>query len=132
MTAHDSEPIVVTEPDYERIDRLIAAQGRLRDRAGLLALREELERADVVAAGQVPAGVVTMNSRVRFVDEGTGEHQDVTLVFPADADAGSGRVSILAPLGSALLGLRVGQAIDWPFPSGMRRLRVVAVDPPAR
>jgi regulator of nucleoside diphosphate kinase len=69
-----------------------------------------------------------MNSRVRFVAEQTGEEQEVTLVYPADADFAHHRVSILAPLGSALLGLRVGQAIDWPVPSGqVKRFRVLAV-----
>ena len=77
---------------------------------------------------EMPADVVTMHSLVRFVDEDNGEEQTVTLVYPFEADAALGRVSVLAPIGTALLGLRVGQRIDWQVPSGgTRRLRVVQV-----
>ena len=69
-----------------------------------------------------------MNSRVRFEDERTGEQREVTLVYPRDADIDAGKISILVPVGASLLGLRVGQTIDWMPPSGdKRRYRVVAV-----
>jgi regulator of nucleoside diphosphate kinase len=69
-----------------------------------------------------------MNSRVRFVDEGSGVESEITLVFPGQADVESNRISVLAPVGSALLGLSVGDTIDWPLPTGRsRRLRVVAI-----
>jgi regulator of nucleoside diphosphate kinase len=91
-------------------------------------LASELERADVVASRDVPPDVVTMNSRVVFEDVTTGKTAEVTIVFPHDADVQRGRVSVLAPVGTALLGLAEGDAIVWPFPDGSSRsLRVVTV-----
>jgi regulator of nucleoside diphosphate kinase len=88
-------------------------------------LQHELERAIVVSSDAVPRDVVTMNSRVLYVDETTGERRLVQIVYPEEADAGSGKVSVLAPVGAALLGLSVGHAIEWDFPEGSRRrLRV--------
>ena len=97
------------------------------------ALQDELERATVVAADVVPPGVVTMNSRVRYFDEHSGVCREIELVYPEHADIADAKISVLAPVGTALLGLEVGQSIDWPFPSGeTRRLRVQQVlDPPA-
>jgi regulator of nucleoside diphosphate kinase len=91
-------------------------------------LASELERADVVDSRDVPPNVVTMNSRVVFEDATTGKTTEVTIVFPHDADVQGGKVSVLAPVGTALLGLAEGDAIVWPFPDGSSRsLRVVAV-----
>ena len=76
----------------------------------------------------MPADVVTMNSTVDCIDDISGDTHPVTLVYPRDADAAAGRVSVLAPVGSALLGLSVGQQIDWQAPGGRAlRLRVVAI-----
>lgn len=119
--------IVVTEPDLERLGRLIQGQPRRNARA-CDALEDELARADVVAPEEISPDVVTMNSRARFVDEDLREELEMTLVYPRDADVAQGRVSVLAPVGAALLGLAVGQAIEWPLPhGGTRRLRVSAV-----
>jgi regulator of nucleoside diphosphate kinase len=82
------------------------------------ALEAELSRALVVGHEEVPAGVVTMNSRVHCREEASGKDYHLTLVYPKDVGAGEGRVSVLAPVGSALLGLSVGQQIDWPGPGG--------------
>jgi regulator of nucleoside diphosphate kinase len=91
-------------------------------------LREEIERAEIVEPEDVPRDVVTMNSVVRFVDEESNRESEVTLVFPGQADVESDRISVLAPVGSALLGLAVGDSIHWPLPNARtRRLRVVAV-----
>jgi regulator of nucleoside diphosphate kinase len=120
--------IFITTQDFERLERLIATYAARRDLDAITALEEELGRAEVVDPTRIPPDVVTMNSTVRFLDEQTGEEQEVMLVYPAEADFTRQRVSILAPLGSALLGLRVGQAIDWPVPSGqVKRFRVLAV-----
>jgi regulator of nucleoside diphosphate kinase len=119
--------ILVTETDLERLERLIALQRR-RESSACDALDEELARAEVVPSREIPPEVVTMNSRARFVDEDRGEEMEVTLVYPPDADATQGRVSVLAPVGAALLGLTVGQSIEWPLPhGGTRRMRVSAV-----
>ncbi|HXV12544.1 MAG TPA: nucleoside diphosphate kinase regulator [Burkholderiales bacterium] len=112
-------------------DIIILAQ---RDRALLEmlppndALLRELDRAIVVSSEALPADVVAMNSRVVYSDETAGMRRLVTIVYPEDADESAGRISVLTPLGTALLGLSVGQAIDWDFPDGIRRtLRVDAL-----
>jgi len=92
------------------------------------ALLGELARAEVRDDADMPAGVVGMHSRVECVDEHSGERHELTLVFPQEADVDAGKVSVLAPVGSALLGLSVGQSIDWNTPGGRSlRLRVTAV-----
>src|SRR3546814_8305637 len=69
----------------------------------------------------MPGDVISMNSTARFLDENSGEERELTLVYPRDATGEPGRVSILAPVGSALLGLRVGQSIDWPMSGNRHR-----------
>ena len=84
-------------------------------------LRRELDRAIVVSPEAVPPDVATMNSLVRYRDETEGVTRTVALVYPSAAQGSQGMVSVLAPIGSALLGLSEGQAIDWDFPDGSRR-----------
>lgn len=119
--------IVVTEQDCERLQRLIERHARGRSARECEALDAELERAEIVGAAEVPADVVTMNSRVRFGDVGGVAQHEATLVYPGQADAAQGRISILAPVGAALLGLAVGETIDWPMPDGADR-RLVVLD----
>jgi regulator of nucleoside diphosphate kinase len=91
-------------------------------------LAEELDKADLVDSARLPPNVVTINSRVRFEDEAEGTTREVTVVLPEDADLAKGKVSVLAPVGTALLGLAENQSIVWPFPDGSeRRLRVLEV-----
>jgi len=119
------ETIYITESDYGRLEGLLAVAPRS---ANTKMLEEELARATVVAPEKVPPDVVTMNSKIRFRDEGTGEESEVMLVYPHSADISHGKVSVLAPVGSALLGLSVGDTIEWPTPSGKtRRLQIVSV-----
>jgi regulator of nucleoside diphosphate kinase len=87
-------------------------------------LESELSRGQVVAPAEVPADVVTMNSKVALRDLDTDEEMEVTLVFPRDADLSQGKVSVLAPIGTAMLGYRVGDTFSWPVPDGIRRLKV--------
>ena len=87
-------------------------------------LEEELDRARIVSAGRVPADVVTMNSRVRMTDLGTGKEMTYTLVFPREADFSQGKISVLAPIGTAILGYRAGDVIEWNVPGGRRKFRV--------
>ncbi|MDG0816071.1 nucleoside diphosphate kinase regulator [Bdellovibrio svalbardensis] len=116
--------IFVTDLDYQRLSSLAA---QTESDTGL-ALEEELSRANVIAQKDIPANVVTMNSRVRFVDEVTGQEQEMTLVYPKDANLEKGQISILAPIGVALLGLSVGQSIDWKLPNGaVKKLKVKEV-----
>lgn len=111
--------ITVSRLDIERIEALLERMPPAQAE-GYAALLAELDRAEVVEPAQVPPNVVTMNSRVTFVDEADGEQLSLTLVYPNNAGA-PGTVSILAPVGSALLGLAVGQQIEWPTPDGRSR-----------
>lgn len=119
--------ITVSTDDLDRLEGLL---GELRSGAPEIAdgLRTELDRARIVEPEDMPADVVTMNSTVRFTDEETGKEFERTLCYPGDAARGEDKVSILAPLGSALLGLSVGQRIDWPVPGGRTaRIRILDV-----
>jgi regulator of nucleoside diphosphate kinase len=120
-------PIVISRLDLERIEALLERMPPAQA-TEYEALRAELDRADVVEPTAVPANLVTMNSVVTFKDEGTSDELTVSLVYPSGAGV-PGTVSILAPVGSALLGLTVGQQIDWPTPDGRQRhLRVLDID----
>jgi regulator of nucleoside diphosphate kinase len=117
--------IIVTEFDKRRLLGLIEIfRARSRDSDSLDELELELERADTVDPWNVPADVVTMNSTVELVDLDTRERRTLTVVFPGAADVASGRVSILAPVGRALLGARQGAQVECPTPSGTRRVVV--------
>ena len=119
-------PIVVSSLDYDRIEQLLESD-MAHGLPGVDALEQELRRATVVEPQDMPAGVVTMNSTVRFEDVKTGSQHALTLVYPKGAGAPD-TISVLAPAGSALLGLSVGQSIAWPMPGGRSaRLHVLAV-----
>ena len=126
-----SVPIRLTARDLARLDALLASP-TYRHQPGAASLQRELDRADVLAPDADAAGIVGMHAHVDCVDEHDGSRHTLTLVYPHEADAGAGRVSVLAPVGAALLGLAVGQRIDWPGVNGRTlRLRVLAVAPPA-
>lgn len=115
--------LCLTQDDLERLSQLLEAQG-----SRFAKLEGELARAMVVPRAEIPRDVVTMNSRVVFENETTGERREVTLVYPREADIDAGKISVLVPVGTALLGLRVGQSIDWELPSGEKhRYRVIEV-----
>ena len=122
--------IFITKQDYQQLQNLLAevALSRPRDRGDLAALRDELYRAVIVDAHEVPADVITMNSRAELVDLDTGEATVLTLVFPAAAAIEEGKISVLAPVGAAMLGYRVGDEFEWTVPGGTRRMRVSHVE----
>ena len=129
MTSQSGLPpsIIVSTRDIARLEALLDSPALSRHPAAV-ALSQELERAQVLPPEQIPAGIVTMHSRVDCVDELHDEKHSLTLVYPHEADFDKGHVSVLAPVGSALLGLSVGQSIDWVAPGGRQlRLRVTAV-----
>lgn len=120
--------IYLSQEDFDRLMLLLDAYASENGGRRFAQLEDELARAQIVRPDQIPADVVTMNSRVVFEDEQTREQREVVLVYPNEADIDAGKISILVPVGSALLGLRVGQSIDWTLPGGQkRRYRVVAV-----
>ncbi len=109
--------IVISSRDAQKLDRLLAALPD-RDFPGRDDLEAELARARIVDPQQLPAGVVTMNSTVRFKIASSAKAFVLKLVYPDDADASGKTISILAPVGSALLGLSQGDQIEWPAPGG--------------
>ncbi|MDR0182635.1 nucleoside diphosphate kinase regulator [Lysobacter arvi] len=119
-------PLLMSRLDVERIESLLESPAA--QNIDTAALEAELERATIVEPAQMPPDVITMNSTARFLDETSGEERELTLVFPRDADGSAEKVSILAPVGSALLGLHVGDSIEWPLPGGRTiRLRVLSI-----
>ena len=123
----DKRPgIILTSRDLNRLETLLEALPAATF-PGKTELLAELDRADVVEPQDVPPDVVTMNSKVRFALE-SGEEFCLTLVYPQDMDGSAERISILAPVGSALLGLSAGEHIEWPRPGGgMMKVRLVEV-----
>jgi regulator of nucleoside diphosphate kinase len=125
-----SERIIqITELDQKRLLELIreAQSGEYRKSIYLDQLRGELERAQIVAPQEIPGDVITMNSTVALTDLDTGEEETYTLVYPENADMTQGKVSILAPIGTAMLGYRVGDVFEWEVPAGKRRLKVTKI-----
>ena len=121
-----TQSIYVTEPDYHRLTALIEMT---RERNGvdteyLSKLEAELDRAEIVDPLEIPADVITMRSKVRLKDLVSGEANTYSLVFPTEADFSEGKISILAPIGTAILGYKRGDTIEWPVPSGLRRIKV--------
>lgn len=121
--------IYVTDFDLKRLSNLLIGT-RLwneKDRSYLAKLEEELEWAQVVPPHEIPGDVVTMNSQARVKDLDSNQEMVFTLVFPADADYEGGKLSVLAPVGTALLGYRAGETVAWEVPGGVRRLKIEQV-----
>jgi len=117
--------LVFTANDFDRLQRLVESP-RYRTTHGIFLgnLKEELDRGEVIQADRVPRSIVTMNSQVRVFDLNEDESETYTLVYPQDADLNAGKLSVLAPLGMALLGGRLGQVVRFKAPSGWRRLKI--------
>jgi regulator of nucleoside diphosphate kinase len=126
MASRDHRPIVVTRTDLERLKLLLeTTRARRRwEEVHLLALAEELDDAEVVEPGEVPRDVVTMRSRVRVLDMVSNQPADYTICYPTEANLEGGRLSVLAPIGTALLGYREGDVVEWPVPGGVRVLKI--------
>jgi len=109
--------ITLTRLDVQRLEKLIDS---LDDTLpGVVALQAELDRAEnLVSHEDISPNIVTMNSRVHCREQSSGKDYHLTLVYPKDANPDEGKISILAPVGSALLGLQTGQHINWPAPGG--------------
>lgn len=122
-------PLIISHEDRARLNELInSARTDPRVREDYLAALEgELSRARVVSADKVPADVITMNSIVSLRDLDSDEMEEMELVYPANADMAHQRISVLAPIGTAILGYRLGDVIEWRVPAGLRRLRVEEV-----
>ena len=123
--------IVISEPNARVLRSLLRTRnGATHDQEHLADLRVELERALVLDPSELSPGIVTMHATVRVQDLESGRRQELTLVSPHEADVSAGRISVLAPLGTALLGYRVGDVVERVMPGGLRRLLVEEVSQP--
>ncbi len=118
--------IYITTQDAEKLRKLMreAYHSDYRGSDYLKKLAGEIEKASVVQPDQIPSNVITLNSTARLVDQQTNEEMIYTLVFPEDADPSQGKISILAPIGTAMLGYKVGDTFEWDTPGGKRIIRV--------
>ena len=118
--------IHVTDYDMQRLRKLLEGtqHWNRKDREYLVHLEEELDRAVLIASKKVPPNVVTMNSQVRVKDLDSEKEMAIQLVFPSEADFEQGKISILAPIGTALIGYRAGDTVEWKVPAGVRRLHI--------
>ncbi len=118
--------IYITSDDMEKLQALILAtrQFKKEEEKYLQELESELNKCEVVKPQDIPDDVVTMNSEVHLRDLDTGEETAYQLVFPHEADVSQGKISVLAPIGTALLGYSVGDIIEWKVPAGVVKLKV--------
>lgn len=120
-------PITISSLDADRLEAMLVAT-RADNEANGKALLDELARARIVAPEDMPSGVVTMNSTVRFEIDAPDEQFCLTLAYPKDMDQLQNGISVLAPIGTALLGLSIGDTIDWPRPDGqLLKVRLLEV-----
>ena len=120
------QKIYLTDFDLKRLKKLLRTSSKTGERKNsyLEQLRKEVEKAVVVPSEDIPEDVITMNSTVVLIDLDSMKELVYTLVFPEEADGSSGKISVLAPVGTALLGYKVGDIIEWDVPAGKRRLKV--------
>lgn len=121
--------IYITDYDLERLEDLLGDVGKFgpRDRNDIEELEAELQKAVIVASNEIPPKTVTMNSRVSLLDVDKKQSMIFTLVFPSEANIDAGMLSVLSPIGTAILGYSVGDVIEWRVPAGIRRIKIEAV-----
>lgn len=121
--------IIITDFDLKRLKAILESPSfhAGRDKEHLVDLGKELEKAIVVKPEEVPPDVITMNSKVSVRDMQSGEQKEYTLVFPHQADVTQGKISVLAPIGTALLGYKAGDTVELAVPDGTRVLKVESV-----
>ncbi len=119
-----SRKIYITEADKIRLKKLIDDEfcGEKKKDKYILALDQEIDRADVVDAGNIPGNVITMNSKVLL--DLNGEEMEASLVYPQEADWGKKKLSVLSPIGTAILGYKEGDHIEWEVPSGVTEIQI--------
>jgi len=122
----NTKSIQITEFDLQRLNKLlrVAEHTDYRGSKYLDELRAELDCAQIVPSKAVSEEIVTMNSTVELLDPITRKEEIFTLVFPEDADIGQGRISVLAPVDTAILGCKIGDSFELKVPAGKRRLKV--------
>ena len=121
--------LFITKNDFKRLQEILDGSVVIhaRDRGDLSALTEEMKRATIVEAHDIPDKVVTMNTKLRLVDMDTKKSLEMTVVFPQDADVDTGKISVISPVGTAVLGYSEGDAVEWEVPAGKRHLLIESV-----
>lgn len=121
-----SRTIFITNTDQLRLKKIINKEKEFNagNKEYLINLEQELDRANIVTSQEVPPDVITMNSKVLLKDLDTGEEMIYTLVYPEDADLLEDKISVLAPVGTAILGYRIGNILEWKVPDGVVKLKV--------
>lgn len=121
--------IYVTQTDLSRLQNLIIETRRveMRKTEYLEKLENELTRANIVPSKEIPSDVITMNSTAILLDTTTNDEMQVTLVYPDNANVEEGKISVLAPIGTAMIGYKTGDIFEWQVPDGIRKLKVVQV-----
>lgn len=128
----NDKALYITTDDHAKLRLLLdSLSGASRTAGTVKKLREELDRAVVLDAKVVPSNVVTMNARVEIEDLSTGEVEEYTLTFPERANVEQRMLSVLAPIGTAILGYAEGDEVSWHTPGGVRRLKIRQVNRPA-
>ena len=119
----------ITDSDMRRLRKLLEGSHNWnqKDREYLEDLEDELDRAVIVSSRKVPPDIVTMNTQMRVKDLDSGKEMTIQLVFPSEADYERGKISIMAPIGTALIGYGVGDTVEWRVPAGIRRLKIQEV-----
>lgn len=129
QTPEQTIPIQITNEDKSRLQAMLSELARKSDLQDEYAsLISEIERADVIESESISRNIVTMDSTVSVIFSDTSERQQFTLVYPEDADAEHNKISILSPMGSALLGYKVGDNIRWQVPGGIRKFVIAKVE----
>lgn len=118
--------LTFTDHDVERLEEFLDGAQRLGPlkRNSLEALAEELESGNIVPSRKIAPNIITLNTRVRLQDLDNGKNLEVTLVLPSSADFSAGRLSVASPLGIAILGYAVGDVVEYPVQSGIKRVRI--------
>ncbi|EMI20966.1 GreA/GreB family elongation factor [Rhodopirellula maiorica SM1] len=118
--------IVITRSDYQRLDELLSTHftQAIYDRENLLALRGKLNVAEIVDSREIPADVVSMDSIIQLRNRNTDKLETYTLVYPEEAHIATGKLSVLSPIGTAILGCRVGDCVHWNIPSGSIKMQI--------
>ncbi len=121
-----TKKIYVTETDMQRLKELVRTftATETRDKKGLMLLQQELERAQIVTSKKVSQQVVTMNSKVKLLNLSDDKEMTIQVVYPWEVNVDEGKISVLSPIGTAILGYKVGDTIEWMVPVGMRKLRI--------
>jgi regulator of nucleoside diphosphate kinase len=112
LNTNDMNPIYVTEKDFQRLHSLVQVQRQVSGPHTVEALSRELKRAKVVASEEIPGNVVTMNSLVKLKELKSGAEMELTVVYPKDADVSKFKISVLAPVGTSILGCKVGDQVE--------------------